>query len=576
MAADKESEAFKMRVRETLIASKFQDHLRTQMRLKMIEKLNAASLRMPSKQKEWSLREKTVLSLFCTFLEKKKLAMTQAILRPELGDDVGLSKDRQILELLERTNPSTALHLSDSSDLGSQDLTLIERMVEFLMTNQEDKDKGNKENANTEPPELTLEQKLALVEDYHLNLNKKNRKNNSQVYEESLIEMRKRYERSLETEVERIRQIEVNAAKVAESTRWREKFERFRDEKEAIYNKRLQELKTREINIIQAYRDKAKELEAGIYKKNQDLIQEEQFAKRDHLFRRKNVEHDKQVNQMKTEHLEEFEKRLNQKARDLDTKEKFFEERLKREMESYKTVTLREIREKKILIERKLEKLNEELDRVEGMRRRMVEMAEKNKNLELELGQKEDELRKNTDKLKSAQREAEELRDTMSQIHFNMKRSEQTIARLENTIHGQTIKIENLEVLKQQLNQILAANKKEMQYLERQKEQEVSRLRKKVQVLEDYIFDNDKNIMKKYLQAHDQRYMSEVDQKVAGTDVDEIFRKIDEQSAALRKKKDMLYEALDDKGERSMRDLEAQLMLDGGGSSGRGSSLRKK
>lgn len=57
-------------------------------------------------------------------------------------------------------------------------------------------------------------------------------------------------------------------------------------------------------------------------------------------------------------------------------------------MEIYRTVTMKEIREKKLLIETKLSKLNDELDRVQGMRTRVNQLAERNKNLELEIGQK--------------------------------------------------------------------------------------------------------------------------------------------------------------------------------------------
>lgn len=83
-------------------------------------------------------------------------------------------------------------------------------------------------------------------------------------------------------------------------------------------------------------------------------------------------------------------------------------------MEIYKTVTLKDIREKKILLESKLKKLNEELDKITGMKGRMTELSERNKNLELKLGTSEDERRQLDDKSKAIQRELENLRDTLS------------------------------------------------------------------------------------------------------------------------------------------------------------------
>jgi chromosome segregation ATPase len=83
-------------------------------------------------------------------------------------------------------------------------------------------------------------------------------------------------------------------------------------------------------------------------------------------------------------------------------------------MDIYKTVTMKDIREKKILLESKLTKLNDELDKVTGMKSKMTELSERNKNLELKLGTSEELNRELEDKTRAVSRELDSLRDTLS------------------------------------------------------------------------------------------------------------------------------------------------------------------
>jgi hypothetical protein len=75
MTDDIESQAFQMKVLETLKASKFQDSLRSVMRLKMIEKMQGANFKTRP-NKSLSLNEKITYSLFYNFLEKQNMHMT--------------------------------------------------------------------------------------------------------------------------------------------------------------------------------------------------------------------------------------------------------------------------------------------------------------------------------------------------------------------------------------------------------------------------------------------------------------------------------------------------------------------
>jgi hypothetical protein len=100
-----EAQAFQMKVLDTLKASRFQDSLRSVMRLKMIEKIQGGNFES-KKKRNIDLAEKLTFSLFYNFLEAKEMNMTQSILLPELGIETGLLSDSEIIEILEHKEPS--------------------------------------------------------------------------------------------------------------------------------------------------------------------------------------------------------------------------------------------------------------------------------------------------------------------------------------------------------------------------------------------------------------------------------------------------------------------------------------
>lgn len=68
MTDEVESSAFQMRILETLKAGKFQESLRSVMRLKMIEKLQGSNIKQRNLG-DMTLKEKLVFSMLYNFLE---------------------------------------------------------------------------------------------------------------------------------------------------------------------------------------------------------------------------------------------------------------------------------------------------------------------------------------------------------------------------------------------------------------------------------------------------------------------------------------------------------------------------
>jgi hypothetical protein len=238
-----------------------------------------------------------------------------------------------------------------------------------------------------------------MIEQNHRYNSKK--ESNSQAYERLLQDMQKRHKDDLEAQVKRIREVELNICRSQESSKWQLRFEKMRDELEASFNTRLFNLKERENKLLQTYAEKAKELEAKLHQEKVKISQNTNLASRELDYERKNNEFDKSCINKQTKDLDRKERELNKKEKELDMLEEMYEERLQQQMEIYKTVTMKDIREKKILLESKLKKLNDELDKIIGMKSRMTELSERNKNLELKLGKSEDLNRQLNDKARA-------------------------------------------------------------------------------------------------------------------------------------------------------------------------------
>lgn len=390
MADQVEAQAFQMRVLDKLKKSKFQDSLRSIMRLKMIEKLkDRGDIFRHKDQKPMNLAQKLAFSMFNNLLEKQNMSMTQSILLEELGDERGLLSDRLSAETFQKSRPKMSKDLFGEKK-GFEETPLIEQIISFLLNPEQeegvDEQKGGEQGKENGIGDMNIEQKLMMIEDMHQR--NKVKVNNAQTYEKLLREMERRYKTDLEMEITRVREVETNAAKAEEAKKWQLRFEKFRDELEGGFNKRLDSLKDRELKMLETYQSKVRELEDRIHGQREDLRMKGDQLQRELEYQRMNNDFDKNSNKDKLKELERREMDLHKKMREVDNKEKIYQERLEREMEIYRTVTMKELRQKKLLVETKLQKLNEELDRVKGMRKRVEQLAERNKNLELEIGQK--------------------------------------------------------------------------------------------------------------------------------------------------------------------------------------------
>lgn len=112
------------------------------------------------------------------------------------------------------------------------------------------------------------------------------------------------------------------------------------------------------------------------------------------------------------------------------------------------------------------------------------------------------------DKFRALQRESDDLRDNMSMMNQNMKRSEAAVERLTARTKGQADEIEHMKLLNVQLRDIIEMNRKERKAAEERDMLKEAKFRKKIDELEDYIFKQDNRVMDKYFDQAEAKFMA--------------------------------------------------------------------
>lgn len=307
---------------------------------------------------------------------------------------------------------------------------------------------------------------------------------------------------------------------------------------------------------METYSAKSQELESKLFQAKEKLTQDSSIAARELQYDRKNNEYDKSCLTRAKEDLDRRERDINKRQKELDRLEEVYEERLQQQMEIYKTVTLKDIREKKLLLESKIGKINEELEKVTGMQSRMTELSERNKNLELKLGASDDLNRQLEDKARAVSRELDNLRDTLSMQNQNFMRSEAAVERLNLQLKSKSDEVEHLKVLNQQLRDMIEMNRKENILMEDQRNNEERRLRNKISRMEEFIFKQDQDNLTKYFQHTDDKFDSQHAQAAKQADpAHAILTRLDQETKNLREKKAKILEYLDKDEELHIEEL---------------------
>ena len=390
MGSRLEQEVFKKKIMDTLSQNKMHDALKTVVRLKLIENMGQDSSQRPlltAKLGEISLSEKLSFSMIKNYLVEKGFSTTIQIYDMELGEKDQM-KDNQVAEILGRNRPGFLTHISKNSR-RSLDSSLLQKLVEGFL-----EDKFEKCDSATQTFEsyndYDVDQKLQMIEEFHSGKIRKDTKTTKQVFEDRLKELEEKFKVDLAMQVGRIRDVESIKIRAEESQKWREKYQKERDEMELIFNGKIQALRENERRVLEQYTEKVRRFEEDHHKKVSSLNRNIEYVEKENGLKVQEAVLEKNEVERQRINLNQMERDLKKRTEELQTKEFTFEQRLKNEVDNYKAVTLKEISDKKDQIDAKLSKLNEELNNIAEMRRRMDNLAERNLKIETAL---EDERR---------------------------------------------------------------------------------------------------------------------------------------------------------------------------------------
>jgi aspartyl/asparaginyl-tRNA synthetase len=86
-------------------------------------------------------------------------------------------------------------------------------------------------------------------------------------------------------QVERIREIEVGQAKLAEAARWRRALQVERSELERLYSERVARLRTQEEALVAKVREQCREVERASFEQRQRVVEEDERMRTMHAVR---------------------------------------------------------------------------------------------------------------------------------------------------------------------------------------------------------------------------------------------------------------------------------------------------
>jgi len=457
-----EEQAFKIKVLNTLKATKFQDSLRSMMRLKMIEKLKGQSITKSSAPKKPSkFSEKLTYSLLYNFLSANNMNMTISILTPELGEDYALLPDHEIAEILSQSRPGVSEVLTKMASKGIS--SLLEGLIFNLLDYTYEKYDSSTQTMDS-PGDLDLETKLLRIEEIH---SKKTQEDTgSRAYEKMALEMEQRYKKNLESELNRILDTEVNYVKVNTETRFNERLQEVKDELESMYNTRLQKLQDKEEKLMEIYEQKARDLHSKITTAEDDLKRKMTEAERELQFSKKSISYDKSVLESQQDDLDKKLADIQRRESEVKAKEESYSNRLQLELEAYKNSTLSEISQKKSLIDTKLRQLETELEKLPNLERNLTAQKQLNLELQNKLAEIRGEFDVLHEKERNSRKEYENIRDVVD-VEKRLRESiERDAERLRERLNSYINEIDHQKLLNSQLKDVIGMTKREKDRIE--------------------------------------------------------------------------------------------------------------
>lgn len=513
MAEDnQEMDYFKEKLFSNFKEAGLHDHLKSQMRYDIIQKIQKKSLASTANKenmntinqsKENTLNFRILISVVSEFLEFYGYNYTQAVFLPEAKHTNQTLTKSEIIEIL---HLNKIINRDDPSPILNKIIDFTDRQLDS------NKDKSSVQcQTDFEGRNVNLEEKLRNIDYEYLQKIDGERNYTQQSFEEKFTKFKKEYDQrmkaELSSEVTRIREFELANIRLDEAEKYRLKMEQYREELDKVYTDKLQKLREREKDTIERCKQQLKALEAASYDYRQKFLKDFELNKMKEEGLEKQMKFEKENIRAQKERLDDLEKDLQQQFKELDDKKTTLKksEALRSETTTFHTTNYgqqskvyRESEEDKIALVHLKGKLENEINKSEQYKEAVKNYESRNKRLLEENNQINEEVRRLREVKKNLELDLEKTKEAYDILKKSANKDEENLRRTDKQIkdyqdeisHSKAAVQEYKEMMNQRKREQIESNQKFIKEIEfyqneiEKVEKEREALRRRIQELE--------------------------------------------------------------------------------------------
>jgi len=516
MAEDnQEMDYFKEKLFTNFKEAGLHDHLKSQMRYDIIQKIQKKSLASTANKenmntinqsKENTLNFRILISVVSEFLEFYGYNYTQAVFLPEAKHTNQTLTKSEIIEIL---HLNKIISRDDPSPILNKIIDFTDRQLDS------NKDTSSVQcQTDFEGRNVNLEDKLRNIDYEYLQKIDGERNYTQQSFEEKFTKFKKEYDQrmkaELNSEITRIREFELANIRLDEAEKYRLKMEQYRDELDKVYTDKLQKLREREKDTIERCKQQLKALEAASYDYRQKFLKDFELNKMKEEGLEKQMRFEKENIKAQKERLDDLERDLQQQFKELDEKKTTLKksEALRSaaaETTSFHTTNYaqqskgyRESEEDKIALVHLKGKLENEINKSEQYKEAVENYESRNKRLLEENNQINEEVRRLREMKKNLELDLEKTKEAYEILKKSANKDEENLRRTDKQIkdyqeeisHSKAAVQEYKEMMQQRKREQIESNQKFIKEIEfyqneiEKVEKEREALRRRIQELE--------------------------------------------------------------------------------------------
>lgn len=349
----------------------------------------------------------------------------------------------------------------DEENVRKPSTSLLQEIVEAMRRGQSIRPNLVTQSCQTDEGEegLSLDDKLKKIDLKYMSELTAEKVMPYKVLEERMVKYKRecdeRARREIESEVARVRDIEISHVRLEEAASYRAKIAEFRNEIDSLHKEKIKELKVRENEIIERCKIKEREIEAAAFEHRQKVLQDLETLRFKELDSKKTVEMELLIIKNEREKLMQKEKEADLKLKDLNLLKISLEKKSQADVDDYrrKVDSQREDERREIQVRRM--QLEEDEHRFELNKQKFL-------NSEKDKTQLEKENLTLKDKLDKIESEHDKMSKEYYEIKDQLKAFSTSTLRDNELINAKTSQAETYENEARTLKQLLEAQKDQL------------------------------------------------------------------------------------------------------------------